>query len=201
MSKKLKKLTSRYDINVLEDHDFLDHISSNPNIQGVTRIKKLGSQIFGGIMFIIIGSIFLVLIVGDVWDAVNSRGWEKVQGKIISSEVEMYISIDSEGSSTEMYSAVIEYNYSINGVLYQNSKISFTDYSTSSAEPMQEIVDSFPTGSAVAVYHHPNDVNNVVIIPGMSGQLWMMTGFAILMPLIGIGLLANGALRFLGGIM
>jgi hypothetical protein len=199
LSRKIDKLTSKYGINILEDPDFLNHISSNPNIQGVTRIKKLGSQIFGGVIFIIIGTIFLVLIVGDVWDAVNSRGWDKTQGEIISSEVEVYVSSDSEGDSTVMYSAEIEYNYSINGILYRSSKIGFTEYSTSSAESMQEIVDSFPVGSTVTVYHHPNDVNDVVIMPGMSTPLWVMVGFGLLMPLIGIGLLTNGALQFLRG--
>ena len=199
MPRKLGKLSTKYGINVLQDQDFLNHISPNPNVQGATRIKKLGSQLFGGAVFIIVGMIFLILMVGDVWDAVNSRGWEKARGEIISSEVEMYVSSDSEGGSTVMYSAEIEYNYSINEVLYRSSRIGFAEYSTGSAESMQEIVDSYPIGSSVTVYHHPNDVNNVVIVPGMSDQLWMMIGFAVLAPLIGLGLILNGALRFLRG--
>ncbi len=183
---------------LLADPHFHQHIRGRGGPSApMVRLNKVGSRLFGGLMFVIIGVIFTIFIAGDALDAVNSEGWSKAQGEVITSELLQTVSRDEDGGSTYTYQPAVTYTYTVDGIGHTGSRISFGDYSSNSEDRMRAAISPYPLGANITVYHHPADASNSVLEPGMSGSLWVMVASACIMPLIGIGLIGGAVRRML----
>jgi hypothetical protein len=101
--------------------------------------------------------------------AQNSKNWPATNGKFLSSKVESYWT--RSGSSrrsrrVRMYRAKVLYEYSVDGIKYTSSKISFVGYNSSKRNEVKSIVDKYPKNKSATVYYDPENPEIAVLQPG-----------------------------------
>lgn len=89
--------------------------------------------------------------------AYASSTWPSVQGQITHSELKHFID-DSGKNRDHDYTPMIMYAYQVDGKDYTSKRVSYSAYSSFNVEAdAQAIVDRYPVGKAVTVYHKPDD--------------------------------------------
>jgi hypothetical protein len=82
--------------------------------------------------------------------------WPTVMGTITGSELESYISTDSDGDQTTMYSPLITYEYEVEGDVYTSTRVKVMAPSSSNIASMQrKKLEPYPVGAAVEVHYNP----------------------------------------------
>ena len=130
------------------------------------------ARIFPAI-FLLAGGGILFAGVKQVVHASASDGWPSVAGEIRSSSVEY--ETDSDGAGT--YRAEVLYAYVVDGVDHLANRVAFGDFGSSDPGRAQGIVNRYPAGTQVTVYHDPGDATLAVLEPGIHGSTWMLPGF------------------------
>ena len=134
------------------------------------------------------------------WDELSSQietdDWVGAQGVVISSGIESERSCDydSEGGCSTTHQPFAEYQYDLDGVSYEGTRISYTWENTfigfhSLAE---SVIDDFQEGEEVTVYVNPDDHDESVLIQGIELKS-MSFPIAILLPLV----LASQPIQFI----
>lgn len=101
-----------------------------------------------------------------------SLDWPHVMGKVTRALLER----DSDGSD---YSAVVEYDYSVNGVRYRGKRLRFGGWYQKKALALAEL-DAYPQGSEVPVFYNPNKPSDAVLLREAQGtRLWILLGILI----------------------
>jgi hypothetical protein len=110
-------------------------------------------------------------------NAKKQNGWDRVSGKIISSEVRL---------SAGYFDPVIKYEYTYVGRTYRSERVRSLEISVNWSLPGKGTVARFPADSEVTVYVNPQDPTYSVLEPG---------GDAKFLPLM---VLISAALLFIG---
>lgn len=97
-------------------------------------------------------------------EAKASKEWPTVEGVITHSELNK--SRDNDGN--DMYSANVQYNYSVGGEKYSDGSIQTLDGSTSVKSSAKKTVKKYAKGTKVTVYYDPEFPNTAVLEPGTS---------------------------------
>jgi hypothetical protein len=105
-----------------------------------------------------------------------SASWPKVSGRVTDAFVNH--SQDAEGGNS--YSPEVSYTYVVDERPFQGSRIKFGELSYSSRNRAQEIVNRYPVGQPVAVYHDPDRPERAVLEPGVSGGSYLVLGIGLL---------------------
>lgn len=71
------------------------------------------------------------------------------------------------------YSADIEYNYTVSGLMYSGDRLRFSHVSSSGEVDAFNMVNAHPAGSPVQVYYDPNNPNESLLFPGITGADFM----------------------------
>src|SRR3954468_20444042 len=118
--------------------------------------------------YLIAGAAFLLLSVFAAWAclrninlALASSNWEKTSGKIVRSDLQD-LSIGRKAS----FKAVIEYTYTVGGVIHRGTRIRFADTTGSAAEAQREIINQYPVNTTVDVYYDPHNPGEAVLETG-----------------------------------
>lgn len=124
-----------------------------------------------------------VWIAGAIIADLDTADWTPVDGIITDSGVEVQTTSDEDGTSTT-YCLWVEYDYTIENRTYDGSTLSYSkegncDSWSSDAD------DEYPPGKNVTVYVNPDNHEEAVLQPGLSGVDFFMCCF-LLFPLIGI---------------
>ena len=123
-------------------------------------------------------------IVGDITADLDTNDWTPVEGVITDSGVDT--SWDDEGGTT--YCLWVEYEYTIENRTYDGNRLSYSK--DGNCDSWSENADEeYPPGKNVTVYVNPDNHEEAVLQPGMSGIDFFLCCFFIF-PLVGIGLLA-----------
>ena len=142
-------------------------------------------------IFVLIGVALLVFGVRGVSRAKASEGWPKVQGRILSSEVERSRS-SSRGSgsnrsrSSTTYRAEILYEFKVEGVIYNGNRVAYGDYGSSDPQHARRIVNRYPVDHEVQVFYQPGQPEECLLEPGLKKQAWFIPGAGALFAGIGI---------------
>jgi hypothetical protein len=99
-------------------------------------------------------------------EAEASNSWPKTEGVIIHSSIEKNRS--SKGKAT--YSADIRYEFYVNDTLFEGSRVSFGNVSTSDSEDAKKKLRKYPLQKKVDVYYDPEFPGESVLIKG--GNMW-----------------------------
>jgi len=144
-----------------------------------------GTIIFGGL-----GIFFLFTWVQNLQMARSSKSWPAVQGTVVSSNVVRVLdSTDKNGKRHYSYKGLVKYSYRVEGQNHISTRISFGDYSTSSAGHGERIVANYPGGKEVRVYYDPDFPVHAVLerragfgnfIPALVGFLFLLGGIVLL---------------------
>ena len=145
-------------------------------------MSKIAAEIF-----LVVGVVVGALLVWQLIKGMRSKNWPTAPGSVIDAQITMHYDDDGD----RMYGASIHYRYTVDGLEYSGDKRTFGDFSSNNRRRAENIVGQYPSGSAVQVYHHPDDPEDSVLEPGTKGQSFLF----LLLPLIFIGL---GVAGFLG---
>ena len=138
------------------------------------------------IIVILISGVVLFKFGQDILRGLNSRNWPTTQGTIMYSGIQAHQSSDEDGTSTS-YDAAVQYSYQVAGQAFQGTRKSFSDVRTSSVQRAQRILERYPQGSSVTVYHHPENPSLSVLEPGVGWFSYI--GGIIVLGLFGFGIL------------
>lgn len=134
--------------------------------------------LFGLIAVVLFGVAAWLLIPGvrELRQALASKNWPSVPGKIVSANV-----IYSPPPNTDMdsgvrrgtYRPVLEYDYAVSGKSYRANHRVFGDESISygTASRAEAVIGDYPPERAVQVYYDPTDPGNAVLLPGRTGAV------------------------------
>ena len=128
-----------------------------------------------------------VLMVGDLAVQHETRNWEETTGLMQESWVTEQEDCSEEGCSTE-YCVNVRYSYGY-GNLIQGDQLSTMEDCYSASSLAERMVERYPAGAEVSVYHHPDDLKNSILEPGLAPRyMWMLL---ILIPfqLVSVGIL------------
>lgn len=144
-------------------------------------------ELIVGLIFVAVGTVFVILSLWDLFDAFACRSWKTADGVIVVSDLER--SADSDGVS---YRAEISYRYRVNGEELVASRARFGDrMNTSWSKPAVRLVTKYPVGKEVTVLYNPENPNEAVLEPGLT--LYIAAGLAIGSIFVVIGALAMRA--------
>jgi hypothetical protein len=122
--------------------------------------------------FILIGAVTVYFGFRSLQRAQASATWPTVQGLVKNSSVEYHS--DDKGGGT--YHAEVWYTFTVNGTTFSGNRVAFGDYGSSNPSHAQSIVNRYPKGKLVAVYHNPEKPEVCVLESGVQGQVWFLPG-------------------------
>ncbi len=89
-----------------------------------------------------------------------------VEAKITKLEVSERLSNHGHDGSTMMYRPVIEYDYAVNGVLYQSDRIAFSSraFASNNKESMESLSQQYSVGKTVTVFVNSDNHQDAYLI-------------------------------------
>lgn len=109
-------------------------------------------------------------------EAEAAKNWPTAEGKITFSELNR--TRNNEGA--DMYSAMVEYDYVVDGNKYNSSGIKTLDGSTSSKSSVKKQLRKYARGTRVTVYYDPEYPDIAVLEPGTG----LLLGVLLKLPLL-----------------
>jgi len=115
----------------------------------------------------------------------SSASWPTVQGMVEVSELEF----DPILRNTTKYTLKLIYHYVVDGQKYEGRQVSFagnTSYvgRTGSEKGVQRVLQAYPQGSLVLVYHHPSRPGKSVLETRIPATLYKTLLFGLIMAVI-----------------
>lgn len=153
---------------------------------------ELGATITG-MFFLLFFSMFwvggtavaTVVITGNLAEQHSTRNWEETPGTMDRSWVSEEVSCDEEGCSTN-YCVKVRYSYGY-GNLLSGEELSKMEDCYASSRLASKMLDRYPAGSDVTVYHHPDDINETVLETGLALRyMWVLV---FMLPFQGVSLI------------
>ncbi len=134
--------------------------------------------LFGFIALILLSVAAWLLIpaVREFRQALGSKRWPSVSGKILSANVIYCPPVNTDmdsGIRHGTYRPVLEYAYEVNGKSYRANHRVFGDEAVAygSSGRAEAIIGDYPPDKTVEVYYDPTDPENAVLIPGQIGMV------------------------------
>ena len=149
-------------------------------------------------LFILLPMILISIYFGILYviNAIASSGWPITKGMIISSSVYKHAGDNIGYSDAKItYKANVVYKYSLNGVEYTGSAISFGDCSSSDSEYPKGILRNYPPGKTVMVHYCPGKPYQAVLETGLKLPAWFLPTFCIVFLVVSC-LYVNKVTRF-----
>ena len=121
--------------------------------------------------------------------------FEPVLAKILDSKVAQHNQRDATtGGPIRTYAPHIQYQYQVNGQLYESTRFSYLGPSHRGKEDVEQIVARYPVGSKQTAYYNPDNPSESVLHKSMT-QIDLFSGY-FWVPFI---LVAAGVLIMLAG--
>jgi hypothetical protein len=127
------------------------------------------------------------LVAGGVWALRNARAstnWPTATGTVISSEIREISQGDSRYGAYVTYRAKILYDYSVGGVTYSSTTVSFVEQESSLSDA-RGMVDRYPEGKRVEVYYDPLRPEVSVLEPGAATAARVIVCAGVFVILVG----------------
>ena len=131
-----------------------------------------------GPLFVGIGGVVVLIIIGGMVIAERSAEWPQVKGKVLTSRV--VESISDKGTN---YSAKVKYEYEVVGVRYTSDRIKFGARSLGKGSAVATW-ERYPAESEVTVYYDPEKPSSSVLEQEMEQG---SNFFALLVGLVFLG--------------
>jgi hypothetical protein len=111
----------------------------------------------------------------------TSEGWSKVNGVIISTQLNEQTSSDNDGFTRTTYEPVVDYVYQVNGQTYHGNKISAGWSMSYDYNSAQKKISPYKTDAPVVVYYNPaNPAEAVLETKSSSGNIMLIIGIVLL---------------------
>ena len=112
-----------------------------------------------------------------------SQTWPSVMGRVVTSNIEISHSHDSDGGSSTAYTPRIVYEYEVLGHRYHGDRVNFgATLGYGNANTAQAVVDRYVPGNNIRVYYDPNNPGEAVLerTAGSSSKILVWVGIFIL---------------------
>ena len=163
-------------------------------IPGVSAPKKSANSWVAGVFLIAFGSVFTLPAVLSGFVTFNPHkydSWQPVDAVILYSEVISHTSHRAKGGSSTTYHPYIAYSYTVNGVDYENDRLSPRRVSDQDRSFHAETAARYPVGSHATAYYNPDDPADSLL--ERKGRLpLVVTLVASIFALVGIGVACGG---------
>ena len=145
-----------------------------------------------GVFFLLFFSVFwvggtavaTVVITGDLLEQHRTRTWVETPGTMDRSWISEEVSCGDDGCSTN-YCVEVRYSYGY-GNLLSGYDLSKMEDCYASSRLASKMIDRYPAGSEVTVYHHPDDLNDSVLEKGLALRyMWLLV---FMLPFQGVSL-------------
>jgi hypothetical protein len=154
-------------------------MSSNQSMSPKQRF--LFGRIFP-LPFLLVGIFIFGLGMRDVMRANDSKSWPTTVATVQKSVVKT--DVDEEGGFS--YSALVLFDFEVNGFGYSGDQVSFGDFGSGDSERVEEIVKRYPEGTEVIVYFHPDDPDLSILESGLTARAWAIPGFGFVFLIFGV---------------
>ncbi len=133
----------------------------NENLSGSVIISICGGAF--AVLLGAIGALLVVLYLRNKKKTKESQNWSTTTGRITLSEVRM-VTNEGEDISSISFIPKLEYEYEVNGQVFQGKRISFGSiHSFSSRQKAENFLNQFPLSSNIPVYYDPNKPKDAVL--------------------------------------
>lgn len=123
--------------------------------------------------FLGIGVIVISLGAREITRAMGSADWPTAQGKVVTSSIESHRRTGSKGNSVTYHARVL-YEFTVGGRPVNGSRIAYGDYGSGNRSHAQDVVNRYPQGKGVTVYHMPGKPEECLLEPGAKVQAWIL---------------------------
>jgi hypothetical protein len=141
------------------------------------------------ILFLLFGGGMALFGGRDMLRARDSLKWPTAPGTVTASSVGTSTDETRSRGKTRRStssSALIVYRYEVDGVTHHGSRVAYGDHGSNHPSHARKIVDRYPVGKIVTVYHMPGNPGECLLEPGLKLQAWVITGFGVLLAAAGI---------------
>jgi Protein of unknown function (DUF3592) len=114
-----------------------------------------------------------------------SKQWPQIEGLVTASSVGRRI--NDVQTAAEVFVARVTYNYKVNGVEYNGSRVVWGGDYEGSERQVQEFVAANPAGKRVLIYYDRNDPQNAVLLRQPMRNISTLLLVSILLVVIGVG--------------
>lgn len=159
------------------------------------RQSPIGTLVFAVVFFVggLMAYQYLTKPIAE--EAEAAKEWPTTPGFITLSELNK--TRNNEGK--DMYSASVQYDYTVDGKMYNCSGIRTLDGSTSSKSSVKKTLKKYAKGTSVMVYYDPEFPNSAVLEPGTGLLLGMLLKLPLLFCIISVLMVVKLFKRLLFG--
>ncbi|WP_321344191.1 DUF3592 domain-containing protein [uncultured Draconibacterium sp.] len=157
--------------------------------------SPLGTLVFA-IVFFAVGLLSWQYLTKPIAEeAEAAKEWPTTRGEITLSELNK--TRNNEGK--DMYSASVQYDYTVDGKTYNSSGIRTLDGSTSSKSSVKKTLRKYANGTSVTVHYDPEFPNSAVLEPGTGLLLGVLLKLPLLFCVLAVLMVFNLVKRFVFG--
>jgi len=127
-------------------------------------IMPLSVMFFGGIFGLLFASVGIGMIAKDGRHRAAAEHYLPTPAKVLYSGVESHRSSSGKGGSKTVYRAVVGYAYEVDGVAYENDRLSFFKTSSSNYGKHRREADRYKQGDTITVWRSPTNPRETVIV-------------------------------------
>lgn len=148
--------------------------------------RSIGLIVFGLIFFAFGFGFFTFSAIPNIYDGWKMQSWSATQATLTAGDLKI-----SYSDNTRTYEAVGNYNYSVNGQVYNNDRISLSDGSDNIGNFQEHLgsilVRRYKSNTPITIWYNPNNPAESIVNRDIR---WASVGFKFIFLLIfgGIGL-------------
>jgi Protein of unknown function (DUF3592) len=122
------------------------------------------------------------MMIQNLRSSLRSNSWPTAEGNVLKSEVATDLR-----RGQPVYSAEVEYDYSVQGKAYHGAIVRVGNMTTKSRMDAEGIVAQFPVGKPVAVHYDPADPSACCLIPGTHWTHYLVVVTPVLFWIMSVG--------------
>lgn len=111
---------------------------------------------FGFLIFLGLGVFMIYFWMNSMKEIKASKSWPSVEGKVISSTIEIKQQ-ESNGKMINIFYPKVRYGYFVSGSQLFNDRISFGDYGSNKRKSARKICNKYPADLSVTVFYNPQN--------------------------------------------
>lgn len=148
--------------------------------------RSIGLIIFGLIFFAFGFGFFTFTAIPNIYDGLKMQSWLSTQATLTAGDLKSNYS-----DNTRTYQAVGKYNYSVNGQVYYNDRISLSDGYDNVGKFQQrlgtELIRHYKSNRPITIWYNPKNPSDSIVNRDIR---WALVGFKFIFVLIfgGVGL-------------
>ena len=134
-------------------------------------------------IFVVIGIICALIGARDLIYAKFSNEWPTTKGQIVDSSIEQHRKSGDNKSTT--YHANILYEFTVDGITYNGTRVAYGDFGRSTSAHARSIVGRYPVKKEVQIFYRENNPKVSILEPGIQKQAWLLPAFGLSFVLMG----------------